>query len=230
AFCMTGMGGFTRNLLQGELTGQVFAAMGLIPEGRRITNVVLMGMGEPLANYDNVVSFVNILTDERAFNFSRSKVTISTCGIVPAIKRLMDDTNVNLAVSLNATTDEVRTRLMPINRKYPIDELLDALRRCTLKGKRYVTVEYILMKGVNDTDEDAGRLVRMLRGIKCKINLIPFNPFPGARFECPDEKRVEAFWKTLHKAGYTVIVRYSKGIEIQAACGTLQARYSEPSG
>lgn len=224
-FCMTGMTGFTRNLKLSELTGQVFTAFDLLDEGEHITNVVLMGMGEPLANYDNVVNFTNVLTSNMGFNFSHNKVTLSTAGLVPAIEKLGLETNVNLAVSLNATTDEVRDKIMPVNKKYPLGRLTEALRAYPLKSRKYITIEYVLLKNVNDSLEDARRLVKLLRGIPCKVNLIPFNPFPGSKFERPEEQRVIAFHKIIKDAGFTVIVRSSKGAEIQAACGQLRGVY-----
>jgi 23S rRNA (adenine2503-C2)-methyltransferase len=225
-FCMTGLAGFVRNLTLSELAGQVISANGLLEDGQRLTNVVLMGMGEPLLNYDNVVRFLHILTDGRAFGFSHNKVTLSTAGIVPGIKRLAEDSNVNLAVSLNATTDEVRDRLMPVNRKYPLSELMEALRRYPLKGKKHVTIEYVLIKDVNDTLSDARRLVSLLRVVKCKINLIPLNEFPGSEFKRPSGERVSAFHKIIMDAGYNVVVRSSKGVDIEAACGQLRGRYT----
>ncbi len=226
-FCMTGLSGFTRNLSLDELNGQVFAAKGLLSEGEAITNIVLMGMGEPLNNYDNVLRFVSILTDGKGFGFSHNKVTVSTAGLVPGIRRLGAEANINLAVSLNATTDEVRDRIMPINKKYPLDELLDALRGYPHNGKKHVTIEYVMLANVNDSVEDARRLARLLRGIPCKINLIPFNPFPGSRYQAPDNQRVSTFSKVLQDSGYFAIVRASKGADIQAACGQLKGRYEE---
>ncbi|HEY4705956.1 MAG TPA: 23S rRNA (adenine(2503)-C(2))-methyltransferase RlmN [Thermodesulfobacteriota bacterium] len=225
-FCMTGMTGFVRNLTLAELAGQVFSAYEILDEGEAITNIVLMGMGEPLANYDNVVRFIGVLTGNLGFNFSHNKVTLSTAGLVPAIVRLgQEETSVNLAVSLNATTDETRDRLMPINRKYPIKELIAALRTYPLKSRKYITIEYVLIAGVNDSDEDARRLARLLRGIPCKVNLIPFNPFPGSEFKRPSEESVNAFHSIVKRSGYMVIVRSSKGAEIQAACGQLKGAY-----
>src|SRR3989304_1739656 len=192
-FCMTGMSGFVRNLTLAELAGQVFSAYEILDEGEAITNIVLMGMGEPLANYDNVVRFIGVLTGNLGFHFSHNKVPLSTAGLVPAIVRLgQEETSVNLAVSLNATTDETRDRLMPINRKYPIKELIAALRTYPLKSRKYITIEDVLVAGVNDSDEDARRLARLLRGIPCKVNLIPFNPFPGSEFNRPSEDSVNA--------------------------------------
>lgn len=227
AFCMTGAGGFTRDLDLSELAGQVVSAVALLDQGLHLSNVVLMGMGEPLLNYENVVRFLGVLTDGRAFGFSHNKVTVSTAGVVPGIERLGRDAEVNLAVSLNATTDEVRSRLMPINRKYPIGELMGALRAYPLKGKKHITIEYVLIKGLNDTPADAGRLRKMLKGLRCKVNLIPFNPFPGSEFEPPAGKTVTAFHKSLMDAGYNVIVRASKGADIEAACGQLRGRRPE---
>lgn len=221
-FCMTGAAGFTRDLSLSEMAGQVFAARGLLGEGERITNIVLMGMGEPLNNYGNVIRFLSVLTDGKGMGFSHNKVTVSTAGVVPGIKKLGHDADVNLAVSLNATTDEVRSRIMPINKKYPLAELISALKGYPLKHKKYITIEYVLIKGLNDTADDAGRLIRLLRGVTCKINLIPFNPFPGAAFERPDARSVDAFHGIVYDAGYTVIVRASKGAEIEAACGQLR--------
>ncbi|MBI5643724.1 MAG: 23S rRNA (adenine(2503)-C(2))-methyltransferase RlmN [Deltaproteobacteria bacterium] len=221
-FCMTGMTGFTRNLNLSELTNQVFSAFTLLQEGEHITNIVLMGMGEPLNNFDNVVRFAKILTDGKGFGFSHNKVTLSTAGLVPGIRRLGAESNINLAVSLNATTDEVRDRLMPINKKYPLEELMEALRDYPLQGKKHITIEYVVIKNVNDTIEDARRLLYLLRGLPCKVNLIPFNPFPGARFQAPDAHKVMVMSKILKDGGYTVMVRSSKGSEIQAACGQLR--------
>ncbi|MBI5902315.1 MAG: 23S rRNA (adenine(2503)-C(2))-methyltransferase RlmN [Deltaproteobacteria bacterium] len=227
-FCMTGAAGFTRDLSLSEMAGQVFAARGLLNEGERITNIVLMGMGEPLNNYGNVIRFLSVLTDGKGMGFSHNKVTVSTAGLVPGIKKLGHDTNVNLAVSLNATTDEVRSRIMPINRRYPIAELISALKGYPLKNKKYITIEYVLIKGLNDTADDAKRLIRLLRGVTCKINLIPFNLFPGAAFERPDAEKVDAFHGIVYDAGYTVIVRASKGADIDAACGQLRGRRAVP--
>ena len=228
-FCMTGKVGFERNLTLAELAGQVFAARDIIaaggvdgPGGGEITNVVLMGMGEPLENYDNVLRFLTVLTDARGMGFSHNKVTLSTAGVVPGIKRLGHDTDVNLAVSLNATTDAVRSKLMPVNRRYPIGTLLAALRDYPLKGRRRITIEYVLIKGVNDSDADASRLVKLLGGLRCKVNLIPFNAFPGSGFERPPAERVNRFHDIVMRSGRMVITRLSKGADIEAACGQLR--------
>ncbi len=221
AFCMTGKGGYKRDLKLSELTGQVFAARRFL-KGGVLTNIVLMGMGEPLMNYENVVRFVGILTDERGFGYSHNRVTVSTAGIVPAIKRLGEDTSVNLAVSLNAATDELRSLLMPVNKKYPLTDLIRALKEYPLRGKRRITVEYVLLSGVNDADSDARALKKVLNGVRCKINIIPFNPFPGAPFKRPEAGRVRAFGDILMRGGYTVITRKSRGADIGAACGQLR--------
>lgn len=224
-FCLTGASGFTRNLRLSEMVNQVFAAQKLLKGDEKLTNIVLMGMGEPLMNYDNVMRFLGVLTDGKGLGISHNKVTVSTAGVVPAIKKFGADTNVNLAVSLNATTNEVRDRVMPVNKKYPLEELLKSLREFPLGNRRYITIEYVMLKGVNDTLDDARRLVKILKGIKCKINLIPFNPSPGAAFEAPDERNVIAFHKIVKDSGYLVITRASKGADILAACGQLRGVY-----
>lgn len=229
-FCMTGTMGLTRNLTLSELTGQVSTALGLLKEGEQLTNIVLMGMGEPLNNYENVLKFIEILIDGKGYGFSHNKVTLSTAGVIPMIKRLASDTNINLAVSLNATTDEVRTRLMPINKKYPLDELIDTLRHYPLRGRKSITIEYVLIKNVNDTPYDAKRLIKLLKGINCKINLIPFNPFPGSALQRPDKEAIDLFFKLLWESDYTVIIRESKGQDIDAACGQLKGWYDEADG
>ncbi len=223
-FCMTARGGLERNLTLAELTGQVFSARAILGEADPITNVVLMGMGEPLMNYDNVVRFLDVLIDGKGFGFSHNKVTLSTAGVVPGIKRLARDSNVNIAVSLNATTDAVRSRLMPINKKYPIKELMAVLAKYPLSGKKHITIEYVLIKGVNDSDEDARRLAKLLKPIKSKINLIPFNPFPGAAFKPPTGQRLSAFYKLLQSRKLNVVIRASKGTDIEAACGQLRGK------
>ncbi|MBI5599626.1 MAG: 23S rRNA (adenine(2503)-C(2))-methyltransferase RlmN [Deltaproteobacteria bacterium] len=230
-FCLTGMAGAGRNLKPSELIGQVLAASllvknGFVKEHTRITNVVLMGMGEPLLNYDNVVRFLGVLTDPEGMGFSSSRVTVSTAGIVPGIKGLGRDTKVNLAVSLNATTDEVRTLIMPVNKKYPIKTLLGSLRAYPLPPRRLITIEYVLIKGVNDSTGDAERLVKLLKGVPCKINLIPLNPFSGSEFKRPETSAIGAFQKILFNAGYTALLRESKGNDILAACGQLRGEKS----
>ncbi|MBI5894065.1 MAG: 23S rRNA (adenine(2503)-C(2))-methyltransferase RlmN [Deltaproteobacteria bacterium] len=223
-FCMTGKMGFARNLKLSEMTDQIFAAQSALTDEQKITNIVLMGMGEPLLNYDEVIKFLNILTEPKGFAFAARRITVSTAGIAPMIERLGKETKVNLAVSLNAAADEIRTNLMPINKKYPLKQLLDSCRRYPLQRNRRVTFEYILIKGVNDSLDDAKKLVKLLKDIPCKINLIPFNPFPDAGFERPDDKTVSAFQKILLDAEYTAFVRQSKGRDISAACGQLKGK------
>ncbi|MBI5560874.1 MAG: 23S rRNA (adenine(2503)-C(2))-methyltransferase RlmN [Deltaproteobacteria bacterium] len=227
-FCVTGRLGPGRNLTLSELAGQVHGADTVVREGfirgrERITNVVLMGMGEPLLNYDGVLKFIGVLTDPKGMNFSSRKVTVSTAGIPPGIERLGKEAKVNLAVSLNATTDSQRRLLMPVNKKYPLKELIASLRRYPLEHGRYITIEYVLIKDVNDSIEDAWRLAALLSGIPCKINLIPFNPLPGSRFERPEVEKVETFKRVLAGARYNVLIRISRGSDIEAACGQLRA-------
>ncbi|MEK6599383.1 MAG: 23S rRNA (adenine(2503)-C(2))-methyltransferase RlmN [Deltaproteobacteria bacterium] len=229
-FCMTGKGGFIRNLKSSEMVDQVFAAQGLVSADQRITNLVLMGMGEPLLNYDEVLKFLNIAAHQKGLGFAPRRVTVSTSGIVPMIERLGKETKVNLAVSINATTDEVRSRLMPINKKYPLKALLDTCKKYPAARNRHITVEYVLIEDVNDSMEDAKRLVRLLKGIRCKINLIPFNPFAGAEFKRPSDKAISIFHKILLDNHYTSIIRASKGQDISAACGQLKGRLKEKTG
>ncbi|MFO7716689.1 23S rRNA (adenine(2503)-C(2))-methyltransferase RlmN [Desulfosarcina sp.] len=226
-FCMTARGGLLRNLSAGEIISQVrdvqqrVAGQGGMP----LTNIVFMGMGEPLANYKHVVQSLDMLTDgDFGLKISARRVTISTAGLVPEIADLGRDTKVNLAVSLNAADDATRSRLMPINRKYPIADLIDACRRYPLPPRRKITFEYILMKDVNDGMADAQRLVKLLRPIKAKINLIPFNEHPGSAFKRPDPSRISQFQELLAGHHYTAIVRHSKGQDIGAACGQLRAQ------
>jgi 23S rRNA (adenine2503-C2)-methyltransferase len=182
----------------------------------------MMGMGEPLANYDNVVKAVETITDSEAgMGFSSRRFTISTAGLVPKLSGLGRETSVNLAISLNATDNDTRNMLMPINRKYPIKRLLDACANYPLKPRRRITFEYILMKGINDSEKDAIRLAKLLRPIKAKINLIPFNTFEGSDFKRPEESVINNFKEILNKNNYTAIIRHSKGQDISAACGQL---------
>ena len=224
AFCMTGKGGAGRNLTLSEMASQVIAANTILPGDSGVTNLVLMGMGEPFLNYDEVLKFTEILIDPKGFGLSPRRVTLSTAGIVPAIRKFGTASKVSLAVSLNAATDALRDRLMPINKKYPLSELIGALREYPLSKGRYITIEYVLLKGVNDSHEDARRLAKLLKPVKCKINIIPFNPHPGSGFERPGEEAVAAFMDILYNNGYVVIMRQSKGSEISAACGQLKGR------
>jgi 23S rRNA (adenine2503-C2)-methyltransferase len=236
-FCSTATQGFNRNLSTAEIIGQVWVAarhLGNVPhQQRRLTNVVMMGMGEPLANFDNVVRAMNIMRDDLGYGLANKRVTLSTAGMVPQIDKLGEVSDVSLAVSLHAPFDELRSELMPINRKYPIARLMDACVRYALRKKgTSVTFEYTLMKGVNDQPEHARGLVALLRDFDrrvqmkdaAKVNLIPFNPFPGTRFERPDEGAIRAFQKQLNTAGMIAPVRRTRGDDIDAACGQLKGQ------
>jgi 23S rRNA (adenine2503-C2)-methyltransferase len=196
-------------------------------EPERLTNVVLMGMGEPLANYNAVIKAMRNLIAEDGMNFSHRKVTLSTCGLVPQIKELGQHITVNLAVSLNASDDETRNSLMPINRKYPLKQLMQACRAFPLPNRRMITFEYILIKGFNDRDEDAVRLVKLLSGMRAKVNLIPLNSLPGQDMSPPPIKKIQHFQNILIENHFTAIVRQSKGQDISAACGQLSGDASE---
>ncbi|MDY6854850.1 MAG: 23S rRNA (adenine(2503)-C(2))-methyltransferase RlmN [Thermodesulfobacteriota bacterium] len=220
-FCLTGNGGFIRNLKTAEIINQICSIKDSLPENENISNIVLMGMGEPLANYKNTLKALHIITDPVGLQFSPRKVTLSTAGLVPGIIRLGKDTKINLAVSLNATEDDTRDYLMPINRKYPLDTLLKACREYPLPTRKRITFEYILIKGINDSVDDSKRLVNILKGIRCKINLISFNEHPYCEFKSPDNQTINAFQQVLIKSHYTSIIRASKGKDILAACGQL---------
>jgi 23S rRNA (adenine2503-C2)-methyltransferase len=223
-FCMTGTLGLQRNLTAGEMLAQVRDIRREIGAEGRLTNVVFMGMGEPLANYRPLVSALGVMTDnDNGLGFSQRKVTVSTVGLVPKILALGRDAPVNLAVSLNAVDNSTRNRLMPINRRYPLEALLEACRRFPLPRSRRITFEYILIKGVNDSRANAVRLAKLLRPLRCKINLIPFNAYPLCEYERPAEDVVRLFQEILLAENYTVIIRHSKGGDIAAACGQLTA-------
>ncbi len=226
-FCMTGKIGFIRNLRRGEIIEQIINVKNDIKESdKKLTNIVFMGSGEPLANYYNVTSAIPTITDsDIGLGFSKRKVTLSTVGVVPKIDKLSADIEINLAISLNATDDENRSRLMPINKKYPIDKLLSACKRYVLKPRQRITFEYVLLKDINDSKEDAIKLVRLLKDIKAKVNIIPFNEHMGAEFKRPNELRINEFREILLDNNLTVIIRNSKGSDIAAACGQLMDRY-----
>lgn len=222
-FCFTATMGLKRNLQPHEIVDQIISA-GRMVGPRKITNIVFMGMGEPLANFDNVVEALWRIAEK--MKISPKRTTLSTSGIAPKISELaIKAPKVKLAVSLNATTDAVRDYIMPVNRTYPIRVLLDACRNFPLPPGRRITFEYVLLKGVNDTPQDAKRLVHILKGIPSKVNLIPFNPYPGSEFERPAEGSVLEFQKILANARITAIIRKSKGQDISAACGQLKARH-----
>ncbi len=229
-FCHTGTQRMVRNLGADEIVGQVMLArdgLGEWPspkEDRQLTNIVLMGMGEPLYNFDNVAAAMKIVMDPEGLAISRRKITLSTAGVVPMIARCGAEIGVNLAISLHAVTDELRDELVPLNKKYPIAELLDACR--TYPGSsnaRRITFEYVMLKGVNDTPAEARELVRLLKGIPAKVNLIPFNPWPGAPYECSTDAAVAAFSDIVFAAGYSAPVRTPRGRDILAACGQLKS-------
>jgi len=227
-FCLTGVMGLERNLTAGEIVAQVLAANRLLDkEGRRVTHIVFMGMGEPLANYAALVKALRILTDAKlGLAYSPRRITVSTVGLVPGIDKLgREDLRVNLAISLHATTDEVRSRLMPVNRSFDLAALLAAVKRYPLASRQRVFFEYVMLEDVNDTLDDAHRLARLLLGVKAKVNLIPFNDWEGARFRRPPLARILSFQAVLLDAGITTTVRWSKGEDIGAACGQLR----EPS-
>jgi len=228
AFCATGQQGFNRNLSASEILGQVLIAQRALGSEVALTNVVFMGMGEPLANYRSVIPVVKLLLDDRAFGLSRRRVTISTAGLVPQILRLSRDCNVALAVSLHAANDALRDRLVPINRRHPIAELLDACwTYAECLASRQITFEYAMLRDVNDSRNDARKLARLLRGRPAKVNLIPFNPFPGTRFECSRADVVDAFCGELWGAGIVATVRRTRGSDIAAACGQLAGQVED---
>jgi 23S rRNA (adenine2503-C2)-methyltransferase len=228
-FCMTGTMGLARNLGPGEIADQVHRAnrrlleLGEGPAPRPLTNLVFMGMGEPLHNFESLKLSLEILLSGEGPNFSHRHVTVSTSGLVPQIRRLGEETPVKLAVSLNGTTDAQRDALMPLNRRFPLADLLAACRSFPVKQGRRITFEYVLLRGVNDSDADAERLAALLRGIPAKVNLIPYNENPGLGFEAPEPGRVEAFRDRLLRSSVTVVVRRNRGNDIAAACGQLAA-------
>ena len=230
SFCHTGTQKLVRNLTAAEICGQVMLAMdelGDWPAGkpeRRLTNIVLMGMGEPLFNYDNVATAMRIIMSGEGVGLSKRRITLSTSGVVPEIARCGAELGVNLAISLHAVRDELRDELVPINRKYPLAELIEACRTYPgLSNARRITWEYVMLDGVNDSDEDCAGLLKLIRGIPSKLNLIPFNPWPGSPYECSSEERIEAFAAKVLKAGYASPVRTPRGRDILAACGQLKS-------
>jgi len=234
-FCSTARQGFNRNLSSEEIISQIWMArQHLQPDlstDRVITNVVLMGMGEPLLNYDNVVTAMRIMLDDNAYGLSKRRVTLSTSGVVPAMDRLAKDVDVSLAVSLHAPNDALRDELVPLNRKYPIKELLAACDRY-LQDKPYrsrITYEYVMLKDVNDTPEHARELARLLKNRAGKVNLIPFNPFPETRYERSSRAAIDRFREILHKAGVITVTRRTRGDDIDAACGQLAGKVKDRS-
>jgi 23S rRNA (adenine2503-C2)-methyltransferase len=229
-FCSTGKQGFSRNLTVGEIIGQLWWAerelkrsAGVAPEGDRvISNVVLMGMGEPLLNYENSIAAVSLMLDDNAYGLSRRRVTLSTSGVVPFMDRLGHDMPIAMAVSLHASNDVARDVLVPLNRKYPLSELMSACRRYLEFAPRdFVTFEYVMLKGINDSPENARELVRLVHDVSCKFNLIPFNPFPGSELDCTPMSRIKDFARILQDAGIVTTIRKTRGDDIDAACGQL---------
>ncbi len=233
-FCHTGTQKLTRNLSSADIVGQFMVARDAFGEwpspndGRIISNIVMMGMGEPLLNYDNVSKALKIIMDEEGIKLSKRKITLSTSGIVPFIQQCGEDLGVNLAVSLHAVRDELRDEIVPINKKWKIAELLEACRKYygykeDQSGWRRITFEYVMLKGVNDSLADAREMVRLLKDIRAKVNLIPFNPWPGAIYECSTKEQIEAFSKILEDAGLSAPIRRPRGQDIMAACGQLKS-------
>ena len=233
SFCSTAKQGFNRNLTAGEIIGQLWLAaktLGQYEPGaeRKVTNVVMMGMGEPLLNYDNVLPAMRLMLEDNAYGLSKRRVTVSTAGVVPGIDKLSEDIEVALAVSLHATNSVLRDELVPLNKKYPIEELMQACKRYVENGlHRAITFEYVMLAGINDSDEDARTLVRLLRGINSKVNLIPFNPFPNSPYKTSSAKRISEFVDILNKGGLITITRRTRGDDIDAACGQLAGKVKD---
>lgn len=225
-FCLTGTMGFTRNLTPAEMVNQIhFVMEDLVRLGKgRLNNLVFMGMGEPLANLDNLITALDILLDPSGLNFSDRKVTVSTCGLVPRMAELGRHTSINLAISLHASDDQTRNLLMPVNATYPLASLLEACRQYPVPKRRRIMMEYVMIKGVNDSPAAARKLVRILHGIPCKINLLPFNECDALPYRCPSRATIEAFQDILLQADFTVMIRESRGADISAACGQLAAQ------
>ena len=237
-FCSTGRQGFNRNLTAGEIIGQLWLANKMLrnqdnysdlePEGRIITNVVMMGMGEPLANYKNVVQALEMMLDDQIYGLSRRRVTLSTSGLIPAMDKLKEDCPVALAVSLHAPDDKLRDQIVPINKKYPIKNLMAACRRYIDKAPRdFITFEYVMLKGVNDSIEQAKLLVQIVKEVPCKFNLIPFNPFPNSGYLCSDKQTINEFKSVLIEAGIIATIRKTRGDDIDAACGQLAGQVQD---
>ncbi len=225
AYCATGDLGLRRSLRAAEIVDQVLSMRRFLPQGEGVTNVVLMGMGEPLLNYQETVKACRLLNDPDGLAIAARKITISTAGVVPGIRRLArEGLRLGLAISLSATTDEARSRLIPVNTKYPLGQLLDAADEYARAVARPVTLEYVLIGGVNTSPDDARRLAQLVRGLRCKINLIPYNPVPGKPFHAPTREEVAKFMGLLYPRCPTVTLRESKGADIQAACGQLRAQ------
>ncbi len=221
SFCLTGQDGFRRNLSAGEIVDQICAARRELSPDERLTNLVFMGMGEPLANLQQVTKALEIITADQGLNFSTRKITLSTVGLVPEMLRLSQLVPIKLAVSLHAADNDTRSRIMPVNRRYPLEELLKACRHLEVPRRQRITFEYLLLDGVNDSAEAARKLAKLLRGLRAKINIIPFNEYPGAGFQRPSSTRIAEFQEILQERHFTATVRQSRGAGIMAACGQL---------
>lgn len=231
-FCSTGRQGFNRNLTSGEIVGQLWLAnkcLGHDPRGEKIiTNVVMMGMGEPLANYTNVVNAMKVMLDDNAYNLSKKKLTLSTSGMIHALDKLSQDCPVALAVSLHASNDGVRDLIVPLNKKYPLVKLMDSCKRYLLNSsKDFVTFEYVMLKDVNDSLEHALELTKLVADVPCKFNLIPFNPFPNSGFETSSRNQIFRFQKVLQNSGFITTIRKTRGEDIDAACGQLVGKVKD---
>lgn len=235
SFCSTARQGFSRNLSTDEILSQVWLASRLLEEehrpGRQISNIVLMGMGEPLLNYDNVVKAIDVFLDDFAYGLSKRRVTVSTAGVIPAMDRLSERHDVQLAISLHATRDDLRNELVPVNKKYPVKELIAACHRFMAKRspRSRLTIEYVMLAGVNDTAEHADELIELLDGLSVLINLIPFNPFENSGYTTSSNNAVRRFQDKLMKAGLTTVIRKTRGDDIDAACGQLVGKVSDKS-
>ncbi len=229
-FCSTAQQGFNRNLTTAEIIGQLYVAQQRLGAEKRITNVVMMGMGEPLLNFDNVIAAMNLMMDDFAFGLSKRRVTVSTSGVVPAIYRLTEVCDVSLAVSLHAVTDELRDVLVPINKKYPLKELMDACREnAKIAPRRTITFEYVMLSDINDSLQDARGLIKLLKTVPAKINLIPFNPFPNSTYLCSSNDIINRFKTVLNDAGIVTTIRKTRGEDIDAACGQLVGQVADKS-
>jgi 23S rRNA (adenine2503-C2)-methyltransferase len=229
-FCSTAQQGFNRNLSVAEIIGQLYVAQKRLGESKRITNVVMMGMGEPLLNFDNVVAAMNLMMDDFSFGLSKRRVTISTSGIVPAMNKLNEACDVSMAVSLHAANDELRNELVPINQKYPLKQLMAACKDYANQGPRkHITFEYVMLKGINDSVQDAKELIKLLKDVPAKINLIPFNPFPNSHYVCSSKQTISKFKDILHHGGLFTTIRKTRGDDIDAACGQLVGKVKDKS-
>lgn len=229
SFCSTAQQGFNRNLTSAEIVGQLWAANRLLAaDGERtVSNIVFMGMGEPLLNLDQVLPAASLMQDDFAYALSKRRVTLSTAGVVPGLRRLAAETDISLALSLHAPDDALRDELVPLNKRYPIAEVLEACKDYVGEGRRRVTVEYVMLAGVNDSDQQARALARLLKRVPAKVNLIPFNPFPASRYRRSGMQRIDGFRDILHRSGIVTITRRTRGDDIDAACGQLAGDFHD---